>query len=452
MKKVITAKPIMTAGASLYPFSEALRDKFTLSSRYGDTINLWKLRGSGDQKRLMLPREICPLGETDSRAAGQDIDFVSSFKARNEHQTEWVYKTTMFLKEGKSGLAEAPTGFGKTVCSCEIIARIGKKTAIVVTKEDARDQWIAAAKMVLGLESKEIGIMQGDTCTTIGKKIVICMIHSISKHERYHAAHFKAFGLVIWDEVHRVGADTFANSAWIFPALLRLGISATPHRKDGKEVVFRYHIGKVLVRTEAMQLIPRIFMQQSSWFVPKTKIKTKEGWDIGPIPHKAGKTMHLHKIMGRNFKRNEMIAKFVGQAYKKGRCIMIFADMIEHLEALQISCRNYGIPQQDMAYYIGGLTPAQRDAAKMKKILFSTYTFTSESTDIPWLDTAVLATPRADVKQIVGRILREWDDKRFPVVYDIADNGSKVFKSYTDSRIKWYKKIGAVITVMKPAA
>ena len=36
----------------------------------------------------------------------------------------------------------------------------------------------------------------------------------------------------------------------MFPALLRLGLSATPYRADGKELLIQAHIGPMRAKTE----------------------------------------------------------------------------------------------------------------------------------------------------------------------------------------------------------
>ena len=105
-----------------------------------------------------------------------------------------------------------------TACSMDIIAKVGKKTLVVVTKEDIRDQWVDAAKKFLGLTDKDIGFIQADKSQVPGKKLVIAMIQSLAKEDRYPAHAMKEFGLAIWDECIAAGGEV----------LLGDGISTTP--------------------------------------------------------------------------------------------------------------------------------------------------------------------------------------------------------------------------------
>jgi superfamily II DNA or RNA helicase len=104
-----------------------------------------------------------------------------------------------------------------------------------------------------------------------------------------------------------------------------------------------------------------------------------------------------------------------------------------------------GIPSADMAYYVGGMKEKERALAKQKRVLFATYAMTAEATDIPRLDTAVLATPRANVLQPVGRILREYEGKPQPVVYDLVDTSIPLLMGYKSKRQTEYFKLKATI-------
>ena len=418
--------------------------KLTAVSRYGTPYTLYKETVGG----LLVPRGLMTSTKEDRRTDGTDIQYTSTFKPRNDEQARVVAETTALLKEGKSFVVSAPTGFGKTICSSDIIAQVGKKPLIVAIKEDIRDQWVAAAKMILGLKDHEIGFVQGEKCQIKGKKFVIGMIQSLAKPGKFHPDLFDDIGLVIWDETHRVGSDHFSQTPWLFRGKLRLGVSATPQRKDGRDSLIEAHIGPLLVESEAMPMIPRVLLWESKWKVPLTSVKTKHGYRIRQIPHRAGKTMHITKILAGNEDRNRQIAKFAKSAYNKDRLTIIFTDTKKHLENIHVMLTDMGIPVEDVAYYIGGLKETAREAAKLKKILLSTYMYVSEGTDIPWLDTAILGTPRSDVIQIAGRVLREYPDKKQPVIFDVWDRDSRVFDSYGEKRLSWYKDIGAEVKII----
>lgn len=428
-------EPLFTQAAAVYPYSDKLAEQFTAVSRFDDAYAMYREFGQGDKRKIALPRNWCPLGSKDLRVDGAEIEFESLFEPRSSEQSKIVKASADLLKQGTSFITQAPTGFGKTVCAMEVIARVGVKALVVVTKEDSRDQWYAEAKKILGLQRSEVGFIQADQCEVIDRKLVIGMIQSLSISGRYAPNTYHDIGLTIWDEVHRAAADHFSNSCWALPAKLRWGLSATPWRQDGKEELLYGHIGNIAVCTTELQLVPNVFRVV-------TDVKFPKGLRFTPA-----RLGHVHKLLALDLKRNHFIARFVRKAWVKNRRTIVFAETLDHLDWLLAAIRKVGVPDKDIAYYVGGLSKPQREKAKGKSVILATYAYTSEATDIPWLDTMVMATPRSNVVQIVGRILREYPGKPNPVILDLVDT-LRIFRSFADKRLGWYASIGAKVKGM----
>ena len=73
-----------------------------------------------------------------------------------------------------------------------------------------------------------------------------------------------------------------------------------------------------------------------------------------------------------------------------------------------------------------------------KRIIIATYQIASEGYDNKELDTLVLATPKSNIEQAIGRILRQ-ENLNEPEVIDMVDAWS-VFNYLFFSRMKLYKK------------
>lgn len=337
-----------------------------------------------------------------------------------------------------------------TAITCKVIAAVGKKTLIVVSKEDlmmAEDQWYGSLKKFLGLKPSEIGVIRQDTCTVAGKKVVLAMLHSLCIEGRYQDWIRNEFGLIVFDEVHRLGAEHFCKVASMFPCKRRLGLSATPDRKDGKEVVFKAHIGPVRVRTSALQLKPKVLLYKSNWACPRIMMYNPDTGKktLQRMPHGPGKIGAIVNHMVRDAERNKLLAELTFACYQKGRSTVFFTDQLEHIERMFAILNGMGVPAKDIGKYVGGIKKDVREAAKTKPIMLATYAMMSEGTNIPWLDACVLGTPRSDVRQSIGRVLREYPDKKMPVVIDIQDLDSPVLKGYNNSRMTYYRQIGAEI-------
>ena len=61
--------------------------------------------------------------------------------------------------------------------------------------------------------------------------------------KEYPESVFKDFGFVIYDECHRLGAETFSRALLKTGCKYTLGLSATPNRADGLSKVFQWHLG-----------------------------------------------------------------------------------------------------------------------------------------------------------------------------------------------------------------
>ena len=78
-------------------------------------------------------------------------------------------------------------------------------------------------------------------------------------------------------------------------------------------------------------------------------------------------------------------------------------------------------------------------------VIIGTYSLAHEGLDIPALDTLLMATPKVDIIQSVGRILRETQGKQNdPLVIDIVDSWG-CFMSQFNKRRKYYKETGFFI-------
>ena len=72
-----------------------------------------------------------------------------------------------------------------------------------------------------------------------------------------------------------------------------------------------------------------------------------------------------------------------------------------------------------------------------KKVVIATYAMAAEGLDIKTLCTIVMVTPKTDIEQSVGRILRS--DHEMPVVVDIVDSHEPFQKQWI-KRKAFFKK------------
>lgn len=335
------------------------------------------------------------------------------------------------------GILRAVPGWGKTVVGCAMMAELDVPTLVVVHKEFLVNQWI---ERITGtgdddlpplLPHAKVGRCQQNVCDFRGKTVVIGMVHSLGSI-RYDDEFYRWPGLVIFDEVHRVGAYTWAPVPARFPSRYRLGLSATPRRKDGADNVFFHHIGPILFSAKEQRLKPKL---KRIW--TKFKLVKTEKFN----PNLASKPIVLRFLCGSVF-RNRVIVEAMIEALAKDRKLFVLSERLKHLDKLDALLAEmwpiqYGACPST-GFYVGGRKKDQLREAARARVIFATWQFASEGLDIPAMDTLFMATPMSDVEQAVGRILRPHKGKKDPVVVDIRDDNVAMFKKMGKTREKFY--------------
>jgi len=188
---------------------------------------------------------------------------------------------------------------------------------------------------------------------------------------------------------------------------------------------------------------PKVLVRQSRWCIPTRRGQYGQKGEV--IPHAPGRMMLVNKAMASSDIRNMEIVNFVLQAYKQDRITLIMSDLRgSHLNRLFQMLTNEGIPGQDIGYYVGGMSKVELSHTKKRRVVLGTYKMCSTGTDVPHWDTLVMATPRADIKQSVGRVLRAVDGKKQPVIFDLVDKNA-IFQSFHLARLKQYYALGAKV-------
>lgn len=374
----------------------------------------------------------------DERSKGHKINVKSKIQLRDEQKP--AVKAVM---EAGDGILQAGTGKGKSVMACEVIARFGRTTIILVHKEFLMDQFTDHLKNWLGLQDHEIGYCRGNpsTWTWKGRKVVIGMLQSIYAHiDNLPEGFVEYFGLVISDECHRVSASTWSQVITLFPAWKRLGLTATPKRSDGLEIIFHYHLGGIVYQLMGVNMKPIVH-------VVTTDLIEK---DLGNIKMRGNINMsRLITALAENEERNKKILNLLFNASKAGRKIIVLSDRRGQSEWLKMSFdynkKALGLGHIETRMYVGGMPKEQRqEAEKNGDILFGTFQMAKEGLDIPELDTLFLATPNSSeitIEQSLGRIARSHEGKRQPMVIDFLDSRINICNALFNKRMRVYRKL-----------
>ena len=254
-------------------------------------------------------------------------------------------------------------------------------------------------------------------------------------------------GLVVHN-CHHMASKVFSRALLkIFPKYT-IGLSATPNRNDGLTKVIKWFLGETIVKVErkgdnavyiksfAYKSNDKLFDEKKRW------IKGK-----GSKPDTVKMITNMHKINSRN----DFVANIINSLRQQDeRKTLILSGRIEHLKVLKTLVDamitediNNGICSPDefkTAFYIGGMKEYELKDSSEADLIFATYSMAEEGLDIDGLNTLVLATPKKDIIQSIGRIMRKPIEEGDinPLIIDIIDDLS-CFKNWGDQRLKYYK-------------
>ena len=352
------------------------------------------------------------------------IKISTKFNGKLRDETHQNAAMAAALKAGH-GVLSLPCGFGKTTVALAIACKLGYKTMIVVHKEFLANQWKERIQQFC--PGASIGIVQQNKKET-ECDFIIAMLQSLSLKE-YSFNDFDTIGTLIVDEAHHICAKVFSQSLFKLCPKHIFGLSATPTRKDGLTKVLHWFMGPTFF------VIERENQDQVEVFPIEF---TCHRFSDPPPCTRQGKLSLATMIteLTENRERNTVITKLIKDLSKTTRQILVLTDRRHHCEVLHQCFKTTS------GLYMGGMKEEDLNQSSKKKIIFATFSQAHEGLDIPTLDTVILTTPKSDIVQSIGRIMRETHGKKNnPQIYDIFDQWSICHAMYT-KRLKVYRQGG----------
>lgn len=343
--------------------------------------------------------------------------------------------------EPHDGLICLQTGGGKTVCGLYIASQLKLPTLVLVHNTFLRDQWIERIKSFL--PNARIGLFQGETQQVEDIDIVVGMLQTISMRE-FPINTFKNIGFVIVDECHHIASEAFSQAVPKITSKYMLGLSATPERKDKLMHVINWFLGPLLYKSDTADKVdPGVFVEVYEF--------DKGDDNFNEIIYNKQNVMFTTLMINKlvSFQpRNSMIVEILTDVFDDAqRQILVLTDRVEHTKTI-FEMLPIAIKEQSCILSRSVDSKTRTEWCETKRILIATYQMCKEGFDVATLNTLVIATPRPDVDQIVGRILRVEKTKRTisPLIIDIVD---PAFRRQFQERVSLYTKRNYKIEKMK---
>ena len=327
-----------------------------------------------------------------------------------------------------NAIVNAWVSWGKTITGLAIAKKLGQKTLVVTHTTTLRNQWEKDVEKCFGIKAGRIGSGSFDTKSPI-------VIGNIQSLYRKMDDIKQVFGTVILDEMHHVSSPTFTRIVDEMPALNKIGLSGTLERKDGRHVVFRDYFGNdVHIPPKENYMTPKIH-------VIKSDIRFLDGaytpW-AERINHLAYNEEYVHSV-------SMIAAKYAAEGHK----VLVVSDRVAFLKACANLCGDKAVS------ITGDMELTEREEVmdeikENKNILFGTQSIFSEGISLNDLSCLVLGTPINNeplLTQLIGRVIREKEGKRQPVIVDIHLKG-KTAARQANARLGYYIKQNYEVNIL----
>ncbi|NON61800.1 DEAD/DEAH box helicase, partial [Acidianus sp. RZ1] len=368
----------------------------------------------------------------------KDFDFELDVNLRS-YQIEAVeaWKSNNFR-----GVISLPTGSGKTIIGIKAIEEVKKPTLIIsFTKEQMfqwRDSIIKFSKI-----RPEIGLFYSDE--KVIRPITISTYQTAYRHLDDLSTKFE---VLIIDEVHHLPADKFKNIALGLISSMRLGLSATPYRDDGRhDELFRLMGGLIYYKSpndliKTGYLAPYDVIQVSVYLSKTERQRYKDLTNKFRVFSKGKRVTDL-VTLAKNGDYNAInalkiyseIKKLIGNAEnktvklreilekEKGKKILIFTQYVEQAESIAREFNAMLVTGKMIKSDRKEILKRFKTSAEGRLVLT---TVGDEGLDIPDASVGIIVTGTSSRRQFIqrlGRLLRPMNGKR-AILYELIVKGT----------------------------
>lgn len=331
------------------------------------------------------------------------------------YQAKAVHDLRLAFRHGaRAPLLVLPTGGGKTICMAEILRSLsarGRSAMVLVHRREL----IAQTSHKLDLAGVPHGIIAAGV-TPADAPIQIASVQTLVRRLERIAT---PPDLIVIDEAHHATSSSWSRVLQHWPDALRLGVTATPIRLDGRGLSAAFDC---LVHGPSVADLTRAgFLCASRIYAPPVVA------DLSQLRRRAGDFAidQAADAMDRPTVTGDAISHY--QRLAGAQRAIAFCCSVQHAEHVCACFNAAGIPA---ATLLGSLDPVRRDDAVARFAncelqILVTVDVVSEGFDIPAAGCAILLRPTQSLGlylQQVGRVLRPSPGKQHAIILDHVGN------------------------------
>ena len=323
-----------------------------------------------------------------------------------------------------------PTGAGKTALAAMITAELKVPTVFYTYSVDLALQTRKAFEEILQVP---VGIVAGGK--TDLRPVTVVTVQTVLA--RLDSPEIKGLisecRLMFVDEGHMLGAETIYKVSKITDPYYAYALTATPERRDGKDILIEAGAGPVIVIEEDEKL------SQEGYILPVEVVFYK----ISQPPNNSKRYRTLYKRHILNPRRTRFISEVIKTLTGK---ILVLVKEIKHGEDL---AELLGAP------FVHGKTPVKEreeifDAFRKGEFnILIASNVAKQGIDLPEAEILVMAhggSSKTEILQKIGRVRRPAPGKGKALVIDFYDADGGFFEKLSKKRASIYKSAGFKLT------
>lgn len=374
-------------------------------------------------------------------------------------------------------LLEAPCGHGKTLLGIWLSYCWYVKTLILVPTYYLAKQWKSRIEEFTNTTAVIVKSADSKIPTNSDFTIVVLDLFMCRK---LPDSLIKSIGLVILDEAHRIGAESYMPILNEIPSVRRLALTATFRRNDGVHKILKYHFGEHFKMDNRFPK-PNVYALKTgieiNGVITKNKpcerfinwldekgvryTETKNSLDFSPsinlsdmlekdlknrlLPKntylearsciKRAKDMPyvgVDTFLNENSRRRKIIIKLIQKCLDSGRTILFLSKRKDILRTLHKHFSAYN-PMLIVSETTERSPEEEHYLQTSCRLIFGVVQLAKEGLDIDRLDTLIIHLPMKDTEQAIGRISRICKGKQPPIAFYLLDSHPIVYSIWKNA-------------------
>jgi len=383
--------------------------------------------------------------------ASPAIDISGNLTALDKEPRPYQILAANAATDTDRGIVRLATGGGKTLVAALMAAKLGKPAIVYVIGKDLLYQlqhfFTKVFKQKIGIIGDgycEIQDLNVATIWSVGQALGLKNAASLDdtseKEKKIDPGKFRKIkemlmnsSVHIFDECHLAACDTVQTISRHIKAEYVYGMSASPWRDDGADLLIEAFLGRKVIDISARELISKGYLVEPNirFLAPK------------PYPFKSGAYPKVYsKYIVENEQRNGMIVKGATRLVEQGFVPLVLFHSIKHgdilFDELKKTVPTALLSGKDNSK-IREKIKEELESGKIKCIVASK--IFDIGVDLPILSGLVIAgAGKSSVRalQRIGRVIRPYKGKKVSAVLDFADQAPHLI-NHAETRRKIYE-------------